>query len=385
MVEYLAIKNYKSLRDTQFKLKPLSVVVGPNSSGKSNLFDALMFLRDLVRVGQQAVVARGGFPTIVWSGNVDEKISFDLQGPLRSEQGVYSYRHFIELSGRPFRSFAVSKEFFGIFRNNEFRTLLEYPDKGQMASMYDMDGNNLGGFGGAEPASLLKDYSPYPGRNELLGIYTSHLKGWELYDPTPTLMRGAMRVQWESRLGPWGENLAGVLHTLHSEYPDIFETIQDRLRTLVPHSRRLLSLLTQEGQTYAGLEEDEIASKIPASSMSSGTLRFLAFLVALYSPDAPQLVCFEEPENNIHPHALELLIDVLKSGSRKRQVLVSTHSPYLLNFVDPDSVFVFERSQNETKVVEAGSRKNLKLLLRKVGLGEAWYAGTIGGVPAGTK
>jgi predicted ATPase len=358
--------------------------VGPNSSGKSNLFDALKFISDLARIGQEAVRERGSFSTIAWSGRTDQKISFDLQGNLLWDQSSDGFHYSIEISGRPFEWFETTGESFLIYRNNEFHRLLEFPDANRMASIYGLDGKQLSQQGLANVGSQLHFLSS-PERHDPLSVFSRSIQEWEVYDPTPALMRESVKVKRELKLKSKGENLAGVLHTLRSEFPVIFETIEEHLRMLVPESRKLLSLLTAEGGTYPGLEENEITSKVPVAAMSAGTLRFLAFLAVVYSPEAPQLVCFEEPENNIHPHALELLVDVLKGASRKRQVLVSTHSPYLLNFIDVDSVFVFEKTHGETKVTEPGSKKNLKSLLRKLGLGEAWYAGTIGGVPARTK
>lgn len=385
MLERLTVKNYKSLRDTQITLKSPSVLVGPNASGKSNLFDAIRFLVDLARVGQEAVNGRGGFKTIVWSGQTERKISFDLRGKLRSDESLHSFAYSIELCGQPYESFEISRESFGIYQNNEFRTLLEFPDKNRTASIYNLEGTQVGACGSTQGRSYLYGFSPYRKEYSPLAAFSNYLQSWEVYDPIPALMRGSVQVKRELKLAPHGENLAGVLHTLHSEFPEIFKTMEGHLQVLMPESRKLLSLLTEKGQTYPGLEENTIPSKIPASSLSAGTLRFLAFLAALYSPEAPPLVCFEEPENNIHPHALELLMDVLKTASQKRQVLIATHSPYLLNFVDPHSVFVFEKIRGETKVVRASTKRKLKSLLRKVGLGEAWYAGTLGGVPVRTE
>ena len=381
MIESLAIKNYKSIRDVRFKPASLSVLIGRNDAGKSNLLDAFQFLRDLLTVRQAAITGRGGFQSIVWSGKTDETITFDLQGELSSEVGLRKFRYFLELSGRPFQSFTISKETFEVFHNNGFRKLMDFPDESRLAAYYDLEGHSLGSSDTSNFASHLHQHVRRQDQFDFLETFRNYVSSWEVYDLTPTLMRGNVQVKRELVLAPRGENLAGVLHTIHSEYPEIFESIEERLQMLVPESKRLLSLLTQEGQTYPGLEQNDVGTRIAASSMSAGTLRFLAFLLALYSPAAPQLVCFEEPENYIHPHAVELLVDVLRNASRKRQVLIATHSPSMLNFIDPESVFVVEKVHAETKVVNVSTKKRLKVLLRKTGLGEAWYAGTIGGVP----
>ena len=381
MVESLGINNYKSLRDVQFKPKALSVLVGRNDSGKSNLLDAFQFLADLIRLGQKAVIARGGFNTIVWSGNTKEKISFDLHLKVRStlDSNYYSYRYYIDLVSQPYGSFAVSREFLEVSHEGRFSKLMEFPNASGMASVYDVKGVHLSSFQQSEPGSFLHQLRQQ--QNDPMGVFISCIQSCQVYDLLPAQMRGPVQAKRELRLAPTGDNLAGVLHTIHSEYPSIFNTIEEYLHLLVPDSRKLLSLLTEEGTTYPGFEGIEIGSRIPASSMSAGTLRFLAFLLVLYSPTAPQLIGLEEPENYIHPHALEMLVEVLSNASKKRQILIATHSPYMLNFVPPESVFVVEKERGETEAVSVETGKKLKLLLRKMGLGEAWYSGTIGGVP----
>jgi predicted ATPase len=381
MIEYLAVKNYKSLRDIQFRPRALSVLVGPNSSGKSNLFDALRFTRDTVTVGQKAILARGGFNTIVWSGDSSQRITFEIHGELKWNGKASKFQYFRELSDNLF-NVSGNREYFKIQEGNEYRTLLDFPDTNRNASLYSLDGQPLGAVGHQPGGSDLQQFLSRPAENQSLGFFADYVRSWEVYDPTPSLIHAPVSAKRDLKLAPHGENLGGVLLTIRSEYPDILRLIEEHLHTLIPESRNLLSLLTEKGKTYPGLEEDQLSSRIPASSMSAGTLRFLAFLAALYSPEAPPLVCFEEPENNIHPRALELLVEILKTASLKRQVIISTHSPYLLNFMNADSVFVFEKKQTETIITEAGSTKELNSLLRKVGLGEAWYAGTIGGVPA---
>ncbi len=384
MIKHLTIKNYKSLRDVQFDPKALSVLVGPNSSGKSNLLDALRFMRELVAVGQRALQSRNGFNTIVWSGDAGQKISFELHGDLTWERGTNSFQYFVEFSNQPFNT-SENREYLKIKDGGEFRTLLEFPDAKGNASLYSMEGKQVSSFSRPDAGSFLHQFAARHGENQPAGFFSEYLQSWEVYDPTPALMRVPVSAKRDLRLMPHGDNLGAVLHTIHSEYPSVFRTIEEHLHALVPESRNLLSLLTDEAKTSPGLEEDLLSGKIPVTSMSAGTLRFLAFLAALYSPKAPPLVCFEEPENNIHPRALELLVEVLKNASGKRQVIISTHSPYLLNFIEPDSVFVFDKKQAGTTIIEAGTAKELTSLLRRVGLGEAWYAGTLGGVPTREK
>ncbi len=380
MLQELAVTNYKSLREVSVRLKPLSILIGPNDSGKSNLLDSLKFIADFINIGQEAVTKRSGLATIVWSGAQDRRISFALKGRSEWKEKRYRFHYSLTFSGRDDRWFEVDREIFEVYHAGQFRKLMEFPGKDRLAYTYDLEGNQTGGLGHGDARSYLHDFSSDE-RYGQLGAFSSEVRQWEVYDLTPSLMRGRGPAKRELKLEPRGENLASVLHTLHSEYPDVFARIQEHIQVLVPESDQLLSLLTEEGQTYPGLKQSGLPLKVPASGISSGTLRFLALLTALYSPAAPSLICFEEPENYIHPHGLELIVDLLRRASLKRQVIATTHSPYLLNFVDPACVFVIEKLEGETRVTAVETKKNLKSLLREVGMGEAWYAGSVGGVP----
>jgi predicted ATPase len=100
-----------------------------------------------------------------------------------------------------------------------------------------------------------------------------------------------------------------------------------------------------------------------------------------FGASPPPLACFEEPENYIHPHLLELLAHVLKKASTRNQVLLSTHSPYLLNFLEPEDVIIVEKHDGATEASRPKHSGAIKEALRTLGLGEMWYAGSVGGTP----
>jgi predicted ATPase len=143
----------------------------------------------------------------------------------------------------------------------------------------------------------------------------------------------------------------------------------------------LFTALTKEGQTYVSMEEETMTMRIPAWAMSNGVLRLLGQLAALFSPKPPALACYEEPENYVHPALLSLLADVLKNASTRSQLLVGTHSPYLLNFFSPEHLIIVEKKNGCSQFKSAAKKKGLKEALRVLGLGEIWYSGELGGKP----
>jgi predicted ATPase len=116
---------------------------------------------------------------------------------------------------------------------------------------------------------------------------------------------------------------------------------------------------------------------VPLSNASDGTLRVIALAAALYG--GARVVALEEPENCVHPRLLEALVDAMRGAPA--QVVTTTHSPYLLDHVEPEEVYVVSRVGFETKVRRLSETEEAKLVKRFLEeggtLGEAWYSGLL--------
>jgi len=124
-----------------------------------------------------------------------------------------------------------------------------------------------------------------------------------------------------------------------------------------------------------------LSEPLKPSNISDGTLRIMAMASVLYGGFS--LVVLEEPENCVHPRLLGALMDLARGAPS--QVVMTTHSPYLLDHARPEEVYVVEKEGLETKVKKLSTAKELeavKRFLEEGGtLGEAWYSGLIGGTP----
>lgn len=381
MLTRLRVQNYKSLRDVEIRLNPLTVFVGPNNAGKSNILDCLLFIRELAEHGAPAVHSRWGFPYIVWGGAITGAITIELDAALRDQSGIErNFEYAFEISGSHIQ-YAITKELLFLRIGKERKKLLEFPDRDNIARVWDEEGSVRGGFGGGNAQLYVGQFSRsdlYP----LVSDFGRFILTWAFYDLVPSRMKEPNPARKVLRLQPEGENLSAVLHSYQSEYSSSFGEVETLLKTGVPEVQRLLTALTEQGQTYVALEEKGMSFRVPAASMSDGTLRLLGYLAAMYAPEAPSLACFEEPENCIHPHLLEQVVDVLKSASKRTQVLMTTHSPYLLNCVrSPESLIVIEKVDGKTVCKAVKDQEGVKEALQVLGLGELWYSGNIGGVP----
>lgn len=384
MLQRLKVQNYKSLESVDIKLRPLSVFVGPNNAGKSNIFDCLQFIADLVTQGAGAVHGRGGFGTLVWGGDLKRTISIELEGVLTIASGDrIPYIYELSLVGGPLHHIIV-KEVLSVKRNHVTQKVLEFPSPEPfVARAWDEKGRPLPNVGYQESHPLLKNvfqghFFPH---HSLLTALARTIGSWRFYRFVPARMRQPLPVKKDLQLQSDGGNLPTVLLSLQAEHRDLFKKIVETLRSGVPELRELYAAITGEGSAYISIEEQGFSQRIPAWAMSDGTLQLLAHLAVLYSPSPPSLVCFEEPENFLHPHLLQLVADLFRGASKRTQILVSTHSPYLLNFIDPSDLFIVEKSEGKTRIRPAHKKQGLKEALRVLGLGEMWYAGSLGGVP----
>lgn len=383
-VNKLIVKNYKSLKNLKLEMKPFMVFIGPNNAGKSNIFDCLSFLSGSVKVGrdwQRIVDQRGDFKQIVYNGETASRISIILQGLIKSSGKDTHYKYSVEVVGAHYRGVRNINEFFEI-ENNGKKRLLKFPvEKDQVIAINPTNGqqSSMNVSGDQLYLSHFDNPEYYP----ILGQFSREVQNWAFFHLLPPLMREPSEVLNEFQLKALGENISTMLHTLQSENPQQFKEIEKILKEAVPELEELTTGLTKQkpSLTYIRIREKHLKTSIPVWNMSDGTIRLLGYLATIYSPVMPPLICIEEPENYVHPRLLELIVDLIKTISQKTQVLVTTHSPYLVDFLKPEDLFIVEKKKSQTIVNKAEDKKGIKEALRKLGLGEMWYAGSLGGVP----
>ena len=128
--------------------------------------------------------------------------------------------------------------------------------------------------------------------------------------------------------------------------------------------------------------EEKLKAAINPISVSDGTVRLLALLVATtWSVRNSSLIAIEEPENGVHPHLAQYLVDILKSASDHAQVVVTTHAPDLLDYLEPSEVVLCDKEDGFTKLMKASSVSDIEQFRKHFSLGELWSQGAVGAVP----
>ena len=354
MISRIAIKNFRSLRDVELRPGPLTVLIGPNGSGKSNILDALKFLKRVYSDWAQAedlaksqLADRGGFQQVVWNGLTDENLRFEVEfshgDSALGSDGLAT--EIAEDGGIPYLS----------------------------GESHLVDSTPIGDLG---TRVLPKSHISLDAKRTL-----DRLKLWQFYDFSPEAMRKPTKVKQENILNESGSNLSTVVHSLYSAgHPDLEEAVS-MLQVMVPTVERLTSPIFEDGQTYVALKEKDVENPVGAWGLSDGTLLALALSVALVVRPEPELICIESPETGIHPQMLEAVADMLEVASRDTQVIVTTQSPYLLEWLPYESFVVVEKEEGETKLSPLKHKDGIRETIKSLGARDAWYSGYLGGEP----
>ncbi len=324
----VVLQNYKSIAGCDVQLGPLTFLVGPNGAGKSNFLDALRFVADALRTSlNHALRDRGGINDVRRQGS-DHPTHFGmrLHFILRNgESGHYAFRIGSLRGG----GHEVQQEecFFGEPGGRHFRV-----QDGELASS-----SMRTAPAAASDRLYLVNVSGLP---EFRPVYDA-FSSMGFYSLNPDRIRDLQTPDSGRLLARDGGNLASVLAQLEALNPATKQRIEEYLGKIVPGIRRIEHRMFGPKETLE-FGQDVAGSAFPwqflAANMSDGTLRALGILVALYQsgygngagPGVP-LVGIEEPELALHPAAVGVLIDSLRDASRITQVLVTSHSPDLLD------------------------------------------------------
>jgi predicted ATPase len=185
--------------------------------------------------------------------------------------------------------------------------------------------------------------------------------------------------------GTKGENLSAALHDIERKKgAGAMAQILNGMRSAIPRIKAINSVRSDnEGNWTFEIVENKIKELAPGS-VSDGTIRLLAILVALHwSCESSSLLVIEELETNLHPHLFQQLVALLRVAAAEKQVIVTTHSPVFLDFLEPDELLLCERDEATTftTMVPASNKDIMDDFRHKYSLGDLWIQGALGGIP----
>lgn len=331
----LHVENYRSIGRIVVDLPPFSMLVGPNGSGKSNVADALLFAAEVGVNASAAIHRRGGIDGIRrWTPEDPADIVIDCRIAASANELDTNYlRHRFVLGGGLRHKWSFLEEVVEIVVGGhaEHRAVRtgEEVDYSWWPTRLPFP---------APDASILTVLSQL----EDFSAAASLLGGVRRYRPNPDAMREPIKGTDATRLDELGTNIALAVQNLEmaGEGPEL----ENRLSKIVPG---LVSLTTDNIGSYSVLRIRQEQGKggiaeLDATGLSDGSLRALGLLVATLQQRRNELLIIEEPEVSVHVAAANLLYDVLREAADKGSVLVTTHSPDLVEAAADEEILVCE-------------------------------------------
>ena len=378
-IEALRVKRYRALHDLDLKaMTPLTVFLGPNGSGKSTIFDVFAFLSECFSSGlRKAWDRRGRFkelrtrgsqgpivielkyredrkkPVITYHLAIDE----NAKGPFISEEWLAWKRGKF---GRPFR-FLDFREGAGLVVSGEIPDEQDERIEERLSSPETIAANTLGQLAKHPRVTALRRF--------ITGWYLSYLSA----DST----RGFAEAGPQERLSQTGDNLPNVIQYLKEQHAGRLDEILTTLARRIPRLEQVAADVMPDGRLLLQIKDAPFEQPILARFASDGTLKLLAYLTILYDPDPPQLVGIEEPENYLHPRLLPELAEECRQATARTQLLVSSHSPFFVNALRSEEVWVLYRDeQGYTRARRAADMRGIPEFLSEGALlGDLWLSG----------
>ncbi|MCU0464858.1 MAG: AAA family ATPase [Anaerolineae bacterium] len=407
MLKQLRFKNWRSLRDVTIDLSPLTVFIGANSSGKTNIIDGIKFMRDVKLRGLMPLVAEFGYQAIqsrepLDNGIVEFEFLFDsffddggdvsdlLRLKFDEANFPFEYASGLEEGGLQFEAVGAFEELPSRFNpEGELR-------KQSIATDVNDDTDSF-----RRRISRWVDVN-----DELISRYQHRMQFInELFLPTRRLAGregGSLYL-----IEPDGRNTLLILEYLKEAYPDVFKKLNEDVQWLLGHVSQVETYRNLNTRDIELLINEGIQKRAP--TVSVGTLRAIGILAGLHGLDIPRprpprmayqrssdftpefdvqtpgLVVIEEPDTALNPGVLRKFVELLRGyvenpdGTRPRQIIMTTHNPTFLNYFQPDEVRVVERGEDGYTTVNRVPEFIKENWLDEHTLGDMWLTNLFGG------
>ena len=393
-IKSLHLKNILSFKDTKLDLQPLNVLIGPNGSGKSNLIDVIGLLRAVPDDIAGFLRRNGPTEDWIWKGQQESPTSDSLEIGAILESNFSGFPGSYDLE--------IKLEAGRLYSLNESLDLID-PQKGarirpifrashgdsqlwQMRPHYGLD------LEVREPVDVIVHR-----HKSILSEIRDPIEHGTINHTSRNLSRIKVYRNWHvGRDSPvrHPQRTDGDPNLLAEDFSNLALVVNDLLsRRLEPSLNDYLSRFYESyeslyprifGNTIELIvNEAGMGSSLPASRLSDGTIRFIALLAILCHPEPPPLICIEEPEIAMHPDSLDLVVELLRKASERTQIIVTTHSPWLIGrfSAEPEAVVVCDMDPTEGTRLHRLSHKEVEDWFDGArDLGDIWMSGAIQGV-----
>ncbi len=396
----IRIQNYKSLADVTLgqirygegeQLPPLSCFIGPNGSGKSTLLDAFGFLADCLREGVEAACdkpQRGGFARLRTAGSIGP-VEFSLYYREEQQSRPITYSFKVDTrQGVPIVTEETLRQ-----RRKGAKHGRPYPflslENGS-GFVWGGDATEKDGESAAKVEITLDDESR-------LGITTlgqlkehprivglrAYIENWYLSYFVPDAARRLPPAGAQKHLDRTGENLGNVVQFLERNHKNLFKQVLSEIAGRIPGIRKISHETSADGRLLLRFNEQGYEDPFYQQAMSDGTLKMFAYLLLLKDPEPRPFIGIEEPENGLYHKLLqELARQFLQhtEQTHETQLFITTHSPYLVNALQPNQVWLLTKDdRGHTKAQKTSDVLAVREMVEEgIPLGSLWYSDHFG-------
>jgi predicted ATPase len=415
MITKIEALNYRALRYISQPLLPFQVLIGPNASGKTTFLDVIALLAEAVaspNIAEAFQQRTPDFRDMTWMRQgewfefaIEADVPEDIQSKFRHLRyevrlgvhpdtgeiawlfetlwGITEKKSFVESKPHQFRMFPgvvrVPDRITGIrVPNNNWKRIITKSEQGNN-SFYDETtkyktsfklGFRRSGLGG-----LPEDNEKFPAALWFSELISSQVQRIMLNSEA---LRRPSPPQSPRTFLPDGSNLPRIVYELEQRHPDALQDWIEHVQTALPDLRGIRTVERPEDRSRYLLIAYDSNVEIPSWTASDGTLRLLALTILAYLPEMRGIYLIEEPENGIHPRAVETVIQSL-SSVYDAQVLLATHSPVVLTMVNPAQILCFARTEEGTTDIISGNlHPRLENWQGEVSLSTLFASGVLG-------
>lgn len=395
MFTRIQTRSFRCLKSVDQTLGPFRALVGPNASGKTTFLDVIGFLGDLVRnrggVLETVQARSSSFEKLLWMGQGHSfQLAVEAETPeavrkvmAEDKQRFTHVRYEVEVGfdavsneigldyetlwlKEPVEDHKPTQRDLFPAPQTESASLISKSQKGQKSALSKKPGGNDNyypegrdsytpsfklGRGKSALANIPADTESFPVSTWFRNLLE---KGVQPFVLNSQLMRQPSPPGLGRRFQTDGSNLPWVVHELRQD-PKRFRAWLEHVRTALEDIKDVDSVERPEDKHRYLVIEYMNGAKVPSWLASDGTLRLLTLTIPAYLPDIEGTFLIEEPENGIHPRAIETVLQSLSSIYRS-QVLLATHSPVALNMLEPRDVLCFAKDANGATDIVSGDR-----------------------------
>jgi len=387
MIRSIRFERFKSMERQKLDLGALTILIGPNAAGKSNVLDGFRLMSEAVRADMEtAVTRRGGIDSLVFKGSTSQSFVIELEyfvpdpGAPNSRSDMH-YR--VEVGGHKGKPAVLSEKLQVKQRRGKAGAPATWVAArlGKGTAIRDPERKTPEVFNTADPGVLALKALGFLTAYPRIRALRTFVESWQFLGVNLEAVRAPRRDERAETLLTDASNLANVLRTLQgtSTLDGILTDLRDLL-AVVDDVRTQVD----RGQVVLLLKERPFAYPWEAFSVSDGTLRLLCLITALHLLPEHGILCIEEPEHGLHPHLFGPLLDLIRErcpADGAKQVLLTTHSPDLVDAASGREVVTVERDDHGATLLQKLEAKKLAGWIKEYRLGELWRMRQIGGVP----